>query len=317
MGAICYWAVNCEFSEDIIGEPQALWESFSWRSSVFFVPLQANSIEWSMSKRVLVVPDVHGEIFWKEPVRRYIGQVDRIIFLGDYLDPYRDEEHTPQDVFDNLMDIVDLKRANMDKVVLLKGNHDHHYASETFRNLACGSRCDTINWSLYNAVFVRNQDLFKLAHLEMIKGMPYLFSHAGLTLNWINKVNSSIWKLADNKISIADPTIINRINALDDSVEGQEMLAIIGKYRSMFGCKSGSVLWADIEEHAFPKAPKVYGLNQVFQVFGHTSINKEKADKIEFDNLAMIDSQQCFIIDENVKENIMSIKDYEIWQNEN
>ena len=83
-----------------------------------------------------------------------------------------------------------------------------------------------------------------------------------------------------------------------------------------YAYKSGSVLWADIEEHAFPKAPKAYGLNQVFQVFGHTRINKEKADKIEFENLAMIDSQQCFIIDENVKENIMSIKDYEIWQSE-
>jgi hypothetical protein len=34
-------------------------------------------------------------------------------------------------------------------------------------------------------------------------------------------------------------------------------------------------------------------------------------DIAAFDNLALIDSQQCFIIDENIKENIITIKDYE------
>lgn len=264
-----------------------------------------------MSKRILVVPDIHGETFWKEPVQKYIDQVDRIVFLGDYLDPYPEEgkDYSPQGLFDNLMDIIDLKRANMDKVVLLKGNHDQHYASEIFRDLACGSRCDTINWGVYNAVFVRNQDLFKLAHLEKINELPYLFSHAGLTLFWINKVNSSLWKLADNKISLADPGIIARINDLDDDGKGQEMLAVVGRYRFFLGAKSGSVLWADIEEHAIPDAPKAYGLNQVFQVFGHTRILE---DKIEFDNLVMIDSHQCFMIDEDNKKKIVTLRDYEI-----
>lgn len=262
-----------------------------------------------MSKRILVIPDVHGETFWREPVRRYIDQVDRVIFLGDYLDPYpkEDKEYSPQVIFDNLMDIIDLKRSHMDKVVLLKGNHDQHYASEMFRSLACGSRCDTINWSLYNAVFVRNKELFKIIHLEEIKGIPYLFSHAGLTLNWINKVNSDVWKLADNKISVADPDIVNRINALDDEGEGQEMLAIVGRYRNLLGPKSGSVLWADIEEHAIPDASKAYGLNKVFQVFGHSRLN-EKYDKVEFDNLALIDSRHCFIIDESINDKIVSVR---------
>ena len=265
-----------------------------------------------MPKRILVIPDVHGETFWKEPVRKYIDQVDRIIFLGDYIDPYSQQgkEYPPQAVFENLMDIIDLKLGYMDKVVLLKGNHDQHYASEMFRSLACGSRCDTINWSLYNTVFVRNKDLFKLVHLEDVKGIPYLFSHAGLTINWINKVNSDIWKLADNKISVADSDIVKRINALDDESEGQEMLAIVGRYRNLLGPKAGSVLWADIEEHSFPKAPKAYGLNKVFQVIGHSRLYREKADKVEFDNLVLIDSEQCFMIDENNKEKIITLKEY-------
>ena len=40
-----------------------------------------------MTKKVLVVPDVHGRLFWKEPVERYLEEVDRVVFLGDYLDP--------------------------------------------------------------------------------------------------------------------------------------------------------------------------------------------------------------------------------------
>lgn len=266
-----------------------------------------------MTKKVLVIPDIHGETFWKEPVSRYIDEVDRVVFLGDYLDPYRDEgkEFSSQGLFDNLMDIIEIKRSHKDKVVLLKGNHDQHYASELFRELACGSRCDKTNWGLYNAAFVRNQELFKIIHREEIKGIPYLFSHAGLTLNWINKVNSGIWKLADNEVSVADPDIIERINALDHSSKGQEMLAIIGRYRTFLGgAKSGSVLWADIEEHAFPDAPKAYGLNKVFQVFGHSRLNKEKTNMIAFENLAMIDSQQCFMIDESIDRRIVALKDW-------
>ncbi len=265
-----------------------------------------------MAKRILVVPDVHGETFWREPVLKYVDQVDRVVFLGDYLDPYPEEgkEYSPQDIFDNLMDIIDFKRDHMDKVILLKGNHDQHYASEMFRALACGNRCDTINWSVYNAVFVRNKDLFKLIHLEDVSGLPYLFSHAGLTLNWINKVNSSVWKLADNKVSVASPDIVERINALDDSEEGQEMLCIVGRFRNLIGAKSGSVLWADIEEHAIPDAPKAYGLNKVFQVIGHSRLNDEY-DKVEFDNLVLIDSQQCFMIDDIKDRKIMSVREYE------
>lgn len=133
--------------------------------------------------------------------------------------------------------------------------------------------------------------------------------------NKINKVNSSLWKLADNKISVANPEIIERINALDDSDEGQELLSIIGRYRNVIGPKSGSVLWADIEEHAFPVAPKAYGLNKVFQVFGHSRLDSNEADKIEFENIALIDSQQCFMIDDSIKEKIIAIKEYEKTEN--
>ena len=260
-----------------------------------------------MSKKIIVVPDVHGRIFWKEPVNKYIDSVDKVVFLGDYLDPYNDEDGLADDIYENLLEIIELKRNNMEKVILLKGNHDQHYSSELFRDYAGGSRMDRMNWKKYHEFFNENKELFQIAHLEEVNGIPYVFTHAGLTLFWLHKVNTDVWHLPDNKISIADPDIIERINLLDHDEQGQDVLAIIGRLRSWFGEKTGSVLWADIEEHSIPDAPKAYGLNQVFQVFGHTRLDKERTEKIEYDNLAMIDSQQCFMIDESKKEKIVSI----------
>ena len=266
-----------------------------------------------MSKRIIVVPDIHGETFWKEPVQRYIDQVDRIVFLGDYLDPYRDEgkDYSPQGLSDNLMDIVDLKNKNKDKVVLLIGNHDFHYYSKRTLDLVRASRCDLKNWRRYNQIFNDNEDIFKVAHLETIKGVPYLFSHSGLTTYWINKVNSKLWKLNDRDISIGEQWVIDMINGMLTDWEGQNMLGIVGKSRSVKGENSGSAIWADIEDHAFPVAPKAYGLNKVFQVFGHSRLDSNKASMIEFENIALIDSQQCFMIDEDLEEKIVTLRDYE------
>ena len=266
-----------------------------------------------MAKKIndlLIIPDVHGRTFWKEPVHNYIDSVDRVVFLGDYLDPYLDDEGIADSIFDNLLEIAELKRKNIEKVILLKGNHDQHYSSTVFREHAGGSRMDKLKWDKYHEFFNENKQLFQLAYLEEIKSIPYVFTHAGLTVYWLNKVNSNLWHLSDNKVSIADPDIIGRINQLDNDEQGQTLLSVIGKYRSWLGEKTGSVLWADIEEHHTPDALKIYGMNQVFQVFGHTRLD-DQYDRIEYDNIVMIDSQRCFMIDDSIKEKIVTIRDYE------
>ena len=268
-----------------------------------------------MAIRILVVPDVHGRTFWKEPVNKYFDQVDRIVFLGDYLDPYRDEgeEHTPESVYDNLMEIIQLKLDYKEKVILLKGNHDQHYSSRRFYDLARGSRCDKLNWDKYHKVFNQNRDLFQLAYLENVKDTPYVFTHAGLTVYWLNKVNSKVWRLSDRDISIANQDIIDRINQLDSYDAGQDMLSIVGKGRSLFrGEKTGSVLWADIEEHPIATAPKAYGLDRAFQVFGHTRLHAFQEYMIASNHLAMIDSQRCFMIDESIEPKIETVLEYEL-----
>jgi len=265
----------------------------------------------SMGKRILVVPDVHGRTFWKKPVERYINEVERVVFLGDYLDPYPDEGEyfSSTKVFNNFKKIISLKQAHPDKVVLLKGNHDQHYASKVFCQLACGSRCDKYNWKKYNEAFDTHKALFQLAHLETVGSLPYLFSHAGLSLYWTRMVNKELWQLPDKEVSLTNPEIIDRINQLDTTDEGQELLAIIGYRRSWFGEKTGSILWADIEEHSLRRTPSTYGLSKVFQVIGHTRLNNQ--DMLSFRHLVMLDSSQCFIIDEARKPKITTLTAYE------
>lgn len=269
-----------------------------------------------MSKKILIVPDVHGRRFWHKPVMEYFGQVDRVIFLGDYLDPYEDEDGVSEDILANLVQILRLKMKDLEKVVLLKGNHDQHYSSSYFRMYGGGSRCDEANWQIYNELFNRFKSLFQFAWLEEMSGQKYLFSHAGLTSYWINQVNYRIWNLVDREISVDDQGIIDRINALDDSVDGQELLAIVGKYRSIFGEKTGSVLWADIREHPLSSASMKYGLNKVFQVFGHTRMDGEEEDMLLSDHFAMVDTQKCFIIEEEAEEKIMTLKQFEDKENQ-
>ena len=36
---------------------------------------------------IIVNPDIHGRRFWEESAKR-VNEFDKIIFLGDYFDPY-------------------------------------------------------------------------------------------------------------------------------------------------------------------------------------------------------------------------------------
>jgi glutamate racemase len=76
-----------------------------------------------ISKPTVVLGDVHGLTYWKEAVAK--NPDCRYIFLGDYLDPYKNI--APKQLIDNLKEIIQLKKDRGDDVILLLGNHDLHY----------------------------------------------------------------------------------------------------------------------------------------------------------------------------------------------
>ena len=44
--------------------------------------------------KILILPDIHGRPFWKDAVEKHFDECDKIVFLGDYLDAYPNEEIT-------------------------------------------------------------------------------------------------------------------------------------------------------------------------------------------------------------------------------
>ena len=55
--------------------------------------------------KILIVPDVHGRIFWRR-AKELVKSYQKIIFLGDYLDPYSYEGITPDMAFEEFKEII-------------------------------------------------------------------------------------------------------------------------------------------------------------------------------------------------------------------
>ena len=77
--------------------------------------------------KILVLPDIHGRRFWENAVEN-IDSCDKVLFLGDYLDPYDFEDILVRKAIDNFRKIIDFAKSHPSKVVMLLGNHDEAIA---------------------------------------------------------------------------------------------------------------------------------------------------------------------------------------------
>ncbi|HSC52600.1 MAG TPA: metallophosphoesterase [Phnomibacter sp.] len=73
--------------------------------------------------KIIALGDIHGRTAWKQIVANM--DFDRVVFVGDYFDSR--DNHTGAEQVQNFKEIIAYKKANMQKVVLLFGNHDFHY----------------------------------------------------------------------------------------------------------------------------------------------------------------------------------------------
>ena len=104
----------------------------------------------------IIIPDVHGRKFWRAAVQGH--EEDKIIFLGDYVDPYDWEEILASEAFKELQDIIAFKKEHPDNVVLLLGNHDMGYLD---REICC-CRMDFYREKQIGDLFRENLDLESL-----------------------------------------------------------------------------------------------------------------------------------------------------------
>lgn len=127
--------------------------------------------------RLIALGDTHGRSKWKEIVDGE-KDADKIIFIGDYFDDKNGGYSASQQI-ENFKEIVELKRNNPDKVILLIGNHDFHYLNgvyEKYSSYQIGYNKE-INETLQPVV---DEGLLQMCY----QNGKYFFSHAGITNTW-------------------------------------------------------------------------------------------------------------------------------------
>lgn len=218
------------------------------------------------SGKFLIIPDVHGRTFWK-CAKDNVDKFDKIIFLGDYLDPYSEEGINFDEALNNFLEILEFKKENKDKVILLKGNHDMHYVDLNFMD------CSRLNYAKRDEVhniFEENKELFSLIY----KYEDILFSHAGIYKDWINFYGLTLEDLLSpnfySKSALEACSIFRGGNAF-----------------------VGSCIWADIREFYYQNLIEGY-----FQVVGHTQL---QSNPYITPDIACLDVRRPFVLDVNTK----------------
>ena len=238
-----------------------------------------------MEKKLIIIPDVHGRTFWREAVKFGIENNVRIVFLGDYLDPYSSMEGiTPEDAIPIFKEILQLKKDNPDKITLLVGNHDLEYWNT--RMEPC--RCDWKNYKEINALFMNNKENFNLVDEETINEKHFFFSHAGITTGW----------LEDSFLPKEFKLNCEVINKLFHENKIWRPLSNIS-FKRGGNTDFGSIVWADVTEHI-----KGEQIDDFIQVFAHSML-KVNGLKIN-DYTYCLDAKRAFYIDENG-----DVKDFE------
>ena len=203
---------------------------------------------------IVIIPDVHGRRFWRSAVQGHEG--GRIVFLGDYVDPYPQEGIDQKAAFQELLDIIALKRAKPSNVVLLLGNHDLGYLDSEI----CTCRMDWEREKEIRQTFLDNLDLFDLIHIECTSEGNILFSHAGISEQWVKK-NKSLFD-----VGVFNPLKLNEMLHDANARPGLfKALSCVSWYRGGLD-KFGSPIWADVNE--FLSGNRFIG--GYFHVFGHT-----------------------------------------------
>lgn len=228
--------------------------------------------------KIIIIPDIHGREFWRKAVEN-LPEDARVVFLGDYLDPYEDEWIYWFDAFQGLQDIIALKKARPEQVTLLLGNHDLHYMYPGLR----GSRYNEYKAGIIKQTFDCARDAFQMAAEFAVGGKRYLFSHAGVHPDWVRNHANLFCSLED-----VTADTFNRLMFTEDFVEALSDVS----WRRGGASAAGSMIWADIYEYelSVPIAP------DVVQICGHTLLRS--GEPKEFNNTICVDCQRSFVLTE-------------------
>ena len=144
--------------------------------------------------KTIILGDTHGRSNWKQAIEAH-PDAERVIFMGDYFDSFN---ISGVEQLHNFKQIIEFKESTDKEVVMLIGNHDHHYldVGETYSGFKAAMKWDI-------------QDLLtkNMHHLQIAYRLgEYLFTHAGISPVWMdNQFGEGGW---------AKHTMVDQLNEL-------------------------------------------------------------------------------------------------------
>jgi predicted MPP superfamily phosphohydrolase len=129
--------------------------------------------------KTVILGDTHGRSNWKLAIHQE-EPVDRVIFIGDYFDSF---EISGVEQIHNFKEIIRYKESNPQvEVIMLIGNHCHHYFPEIGYTGTSGYQ-SRIAPSITQVIDENRH------HLQMAYGFgEFLFTHAGVSPVFMDQV---------------------------------------------------------------------------------------------------------------------------------
>lgn len=203
--------------------------------------------------RRIILGDTHGRNLWKSIVNK--EKWDELIFIGDYFDTH--EDTTPLEQMNNFDEICAFKRQSEKSVIMLIGNHDHHYFKDVGNTGTSG----------YQHIAAKNIELSLEAGRDLLQ-MAYQFdnflcSHAGIGETWLKKHG---W---DGEENIAD--FVNEVWK-----EDPHAFIFDGYYSPSGDDVCQTPIW--IRPISLMKDSQEIKKKGIIQIVGHTTISKIDID---------------------------------------
>lgn len=140
--------------------------------------------------KTLVIGDIHGRNCWENIVLN--NTFDKVVFVGDYFDSY-DKNITPQIEINNFKKIIEFKKQNEKKVILLIGNHCWHYfkfTKDKYSGYDFG-KSHEVGELLHNAL---NNNLIQMCYVQD----NFIITHAGVTKTWVRDNNVDVTNIEES-----------------------------------------------------------------------------------------------------------------------
>ena len=205
--------------------------------------------------KLVAIGDIHGRDIWKQIVAQE-QDADEFVFVGDYFDSFTVKG---PDQYNNFLDIIEFKKQSKVPVILLIGNHDHHYYPGVDDSGTSGYQ--TLMAPSIKYIVGDNKQYLQAAY----QVGEFVFTHAGLSSEWLDD-------------SIKDWNVDNVVEKVNELFHYQPGKIAYRSYKQVGGQVYGAQGYGNeafqgpiwIRPSALMTANKKTLRKKIIQVVGHT-----------------------------------------------